>query len=169
MSFRSFWQSRIATLLLAILKQGVSPDKIALSIAFGAILGVFPVLGSTTFLCALAAFLFRLNQPAIQLVNFVVYPLQLLLLIPFYHAGAFLFSSPTVTLTAAQVMGMLNADVWNTVRLLWHVSLRAMVVWCLAAPVAIVFLFHLLRPAIRRLSFTERDLSIDSINKAGVE
>jgi uncharacterized protein (DUF2062 family) len=154
MKFKTFWQSRIAAPLLAILKQGVAPDKIALSIAFGVTLGVFPVVGSTTLLCALAAFIFRLNQPAIQLVNFVVYPLQLLLLIPFYHAGAFLFSSPEVALTATQVMGMLNDDLGNAVHFLWDVTMRAMLVWFLAAPGAMALLYVILRPAIRRIAVT---------------
>jgi len=36
----------------------------------------------------------RLNLPAIQLVNLVVYPLQLALLVPFLRAGAWLSIAP---------------------------------------------------------------------------
>jgi uncharacterized protein (DUF2062 family) len=165
MRFKTFWQNRILIPVLAILKQGVSPDKIALSIAFGITVGVFPVIGATTLLCLFAAFCFRLNQPATQLVNAFAYPLQLVLLIPFYHAGAFLFNTPALPLTASQVMGMLNTDVWNTVRLLWHVTLRAMVAWCLIAPIVTVLLFQLLRPAIRKLPFKAEDLQSDPVEQ----
>ncbi len=153
MSYKSFWQDRLLTPLLAILKQGISPDKIALSIAFGLTLGVFPVLGSTTLLCAFAAYAFRLNQPAIQLMTFVVYPLQIILLIPFYQAGAFLFSAPMAPLTATKVMGMLNEDLWSAVKFLWNITLRAMVAWCLIGPPVILLVYHVLRPVIRRLPF----------------
>lgn len=153
MKFKAFWQNRILIPLLAILKHGVSPDKIALSIAFGLTLGVFPVLGSTTLLCAFAAYAFRLNQPAIQLMTFVVYPLQIILLIPFYHAGAFLFSAPMVPLSATKVMSMLNADLWSAIKFLWDITLRAVVAWCLIGPPVALLLYRVLRPVIRRLPF----------------
>src|SRR5580698_6163140 len=38
-----------------LLKQGVTPEKIALTVALGVSLGVTPVIGSTTMLCTLAA------------------------------------------------------------------------------------------------------------------
>lgn len=69
------WYRRVLDPILALLRQGVTPEKIAISIVLGVILGVFPVLGATTLLCAGAAILFRLNLPAIQLVNYVMYPL----------------------------------------------------------------------------------------------
>jgi uncharacterized protein (DUF2062 family) len=55
--------------LIDLLRQGISPKKLALTIALGFWLGVTPVLGSTTILCTLAAVALRLNLPAIQLVN----------------------------------------------------------------------------------------------------
>ena len=69
--------------IVMLLKQGTAPEKIALSLSMGFVLGIFPVIGSTTLLCAAAAFMFKLNLPAIQLVNYFVYPLQLGLLLPF--------------------------------------------------------------------------------------
>jgi hypothetical protein len=45
---------RVVQPVIDLLTQGISPEKIALSLAFGIVLGVFPVLGSTTLLCALA-------------------------------------------------------------------------------------------------------------------
>ena len=75
------------------LKQGISPKTLALSIAFGFVLGVFPVLGVPTLLCGLAAVVLRLNMPALQLVNYLVYPLQIALLWPFSRFGDKLFGS----------------------------------------------------------------------------
>ncbi len=67
---------------------GLSPDDIALILSAGVVLGIFPVPGSATFLCAAAAIALRLNLPAIQLVNQVSAPLQWALLIPFGRVGA---------------------------------------------------------------------------------
>ena len=70
---------------------GLSPEAAALILTVGLVLGVFPVFGCPTVLCALAALLLRLNLPAIQLVNQVSSPLQLALLIPFGRFGSLFF------------------------------------------------------------------------------
>jgi uncharacterized protein (DUF2062 family) len=71
--------------------QGMAPDSIALSIALGLVLGVFPVFGCPTIFCAFAAFALGLNLPAIQAVNYLAYPLQLILLAPFLCLGRWMF------------------------------------------------------------------------------
>lgn len=62
--------------LLDQLRPGVTPERLALTLVLGITLGIIPMLGTTTILCALAATALGLNLPAIQLVNGVVYPLQ---------------------------------------------------------------------------------------------
>ena len=47
-----FFYRRLVRPVLELLRQGVTPEKIALSLTLGVALGVFPVLGSTTALCA---------------------------------------------------------------------------------------------------------------------
>ena len=91
MSIRAWIYRKLILPFVELLKQGMSPEKIALTVALGISLGVVPVIGSTTTLCTLAAVSLRLNLPAIMLVNGVVYPLQIALLVPFLRAGAWLF------------------------------------------------------------------------------
>ena len=67
---------------------GVSPQTIALVVAVGFALGIFPIFGVPTILCALAAVILRLNLPAIQLMNQLSSPFQLALLIPLTRLGA---------------------------------------------------------------------------------
>jgi uncharacterized protein (DUF2062 family) len=73
--------------LKLIFKQGLEPDQIAWCISLGLVCGVFPVMGTTTILVALIALVFRLNIVLIQLIHWLVSPLQLLLLIPFFQLG----------------------------------------------------------------------------------
>jgi uncharacterized protein (DUF2062 family) len=99
-----FFSRRLVRPFLDLLRQGVTPEKIALSVALGVTLGVFPVLGSTTALCALAAFAWQLNLPAIEIVNYFIYPLQIALLIPFFRAGrAALPRAPSTPFCAADL------------------------------------------------------------------
>jgi uncharacterized protein (DUF2062 family) len=147
----SFWHSKLIRPIVALLSQGVTPEKIALSIALGIVLGVFPALGSTTALCALAAVFCRLNLPAIQIVNYFIYPLQIALLIPFFRLGEWLFRAPHLPLSVGQIYAMIHADMWSTIRFLWTTSWHAMVVWCLLAPVLVAAVYTGLVPALRRV------------------
>ena len=63
--------------IAAQLTQGITPEKIALTLAVGSALALFPILGTTTLLCLLAGILLRLNQPIIQMVNALCTPLHL--------------------------------------------------------------------------------------------
>ena len=75
------------------LRQGISPRRLALTLALGFTIGCFPVVGIPTAICALIALALRLNQPAIQAANYVVMPLQLLLVVPFVRLGGWLLDS----------------------------------------------------------------------------
>src|SRR4051794_16880553 len=66
---------------------GISPQRLALTLALGFVVGCFPVFGVTTGICALMAFVFRLNLPAIQAANYAAMPFQLALLVPFVKLG----------------------------------------------------------------------------------
>jgi uncharacterized protein (DUF2062 family) len=137
--------------LLAFLKMGSTPERLALSIALGIALGLVPALGITTLLCTLAAFLFRLNLPAIQLVNFFVYPLQLALLIPFIRAGEWLFGVESLNLSFELIQRMMKANLWNTVISLWAATMRAVVVWLLIAPVVVALVYFVMTPLLKKL------------------
>jgi len=143
----TFIGRRIVLPLLELLRQGVTPEKVAAAIAIGAILGVFPVLGSTTILCATAAAVFRLNLPLIQIVNTVVYPLQLILLIPMLQLGQRLFGQPPLPITLPRVFDMIRASVWNTIATLGAATGRAVIVWlCLSWIAALAIYFAAVTP-----------------------
>jgi len=141
---------RVLQPILDLLRQGVTPEKIALSIALGAMLGIFPAPGWTTILCAIAALVLRLNLPAIQLVNYLLYPLQIALLLPFFRLGEKLFNAPHLPISVPQILAMSKANLKDTVKLLWSTTWHAMVVWALFAPVAMALAYFLLVPLLRR-------------------
>ena len=146
-----FLRRRIARPILELLGQGITPEKMALSVALGVALGVFPVLGTTTALCALAALILRLNLPAIQIVNYFVYPLQIALLIPFFRMGEKLFSAPHLPLSITQIVAMAQASFWGATRFLWTTIWHSIVAWCLIAPVFVAVEYGILVPLLRRV------------------
>ncbi len=75
------------TKLILIFSYGLNPVQLALILTFGITFGLFPFIGLTSILCFIFAFVFRLNMVVIQLVNWLVAPLQLVMLVPFYKMG----------------------------------------------------------------------------------
>jgi uncharacterized protein (DUF2062 family) len=145
------FRRKIVVPLLDLLRQGITPEKLACSIALGITLGVTPVLGSTTMLCLLAAALLRLNLPAIQLVNYLVYPLQLALLIPFIRMGEWVFSAPPVLTSVEQARELIRSGVLTAITTLWDATMHGLVVWLALGTLASLLLYALLLPVIRRL------------------
>lgn len=156
---RSFWRRRIVGPVLAQLRQGITPEKIALTAALGAAIAVFPILGSTTLLCGLAAWALGLNQPIIQLVNYLCYPLQFVLLLPFYRAGEW-FGAPHVALSIPQLIGRFKAGPMEFIAEFALVALGGVVAWMVVAPLAIAALYFGLRPALCRLARRSRVVPI---------
>jgi uncharacterized protein (DUF2062 family) len=105
------WKRWLLKPLLHLSLRGMSPEVIALSVAVGFALGVFPLPGCPTLLCAAAAVVWRLNGPAVQVINYLVYPLQLALFAPFMRLGGRLFQFPPIVHGGAwpAVLGALGA------------------------------------------------------------
>ena len=80
-------QKKIILPLVSLLKQGVEPSRLSLALASGSVIGDFPVLGIATVACTGVAALYRLNLPAIQLANYLVFPMQIILFFLFFMLG----------------------------------------------------------------------------------
>lgn len=151
----SWWRRRVVAPILAQLRQGITPERIALTAALGAVIAVFPILGSTTLLCGLAAWALRLNQPVIQLVNYLCYPLQFALLLPLYRAGEW-FGAPHVSLSIPEMLARFEAGPLEFVAEFGLVALGGVAAWLVVAPFAILLLYLALRPPLRLLAARSR-------------
>jgi uncharacterized protein (DUF2062 family) len=146
-------RQRIRDAVVAQLAQGITPEQIALTLALGGLLGIFPILGTSTLLCAIAGIALGLNQPIIQLVNYLVYPLQLVLLLPFYRTGETLFRRPHVPIfSVVELLDRFRAGPLQFVIDYGMVALYGVVVWCLVAVPAAGLLYLILRPVLNRLA-----------------
>ena len=134
------------------LTQGITPDKIALTLALGFTLGIFPILGSGFLLCGLAAWALKLNQPIIQGTGTLAYPLQLVFLLPFYRAGESLFGVPPIPLSIQQLLSRFFENVPLFLKDYGMTGVRGIIVWSLMAPVVLAVLYFSLRPLLRRVA-----------------
>ncbi len=148
----SLRDNKLTRHVLELLKQGITPHKIALATALGALLGIAPVLGTTIVSCTAAALALRLNLVLIQIVNNLVYPLQLLLLIPFVQAGQWLFRQPPLPLSVSQIVAMVKADFWGSIVALWSYTWHGAVAWLLFSAIAGPIIYFLVLIPARRVS-----------------
>lgn len=148
----SFWQRRVVAPIVNQLKQGITPERIALTIALGLLLSVFPIIGATTLLCGLVAFALRLNQPIIQVINYLAYPLQLALLIPFYRAGEYVLCLKPVPLNISLLFERFRADAGQFFKDFGLIAVGGVVVWLVLAPFVASAIYFAIRPLLRTLS-----------------
>jgi len=148
----NFLQRRVIKPLVNLLWQGVTPEKLALSLALSAALAVIPAFGWSVWLCGLAGLAFGLNLPAMQAVNYFLYPAQIALLLPFFRLGEKLCRVPHLPLSISQIVSMAHANLWGAIILLWNTTWHAVVVWALLAPFAIGLIYLALLPIFRRVA-----------------
>ena len=142
--------------LMALLTTGVAPRRLALCVALGIVIGNIPILGVSTLLSAALALLLRLNLPAIQLVQGLMAPTQLLLLIPQVRLGEWLLGSPPEPLSIEASLRLLDQGVLHAVDVLWNAIIHAGVAFLLLGPVATLLLYLLLAPMFERAAAARR-------------
>ncbi|MFN6945821.1 MAG: DUF2062 domain-containing protein [Cytophagaceae bacterium] len=132
--------------LLRYLKQGMSPDKLALTVALGIVISSFPIIGPTTLMCFIAAYIFKLNIGALQLVNYLAYPVQILCIIPQYKGGAMMFGKADFQLSQSELLALFKES-FSVIfeKLLWA-SVHAMGFWLICAPFVVFIIFFVLKP-----------------------
>jgi uncharacterized protein (DUF2062 family) len=139
-------------LIVGQLIQGVTPQKIALTIALGLALGIFPILGTTTALCAVAAVWLKLNQPVIQLVNWLVYPLQLGLILVFIRAGEWMMHVPLIRFSLPQLIEKFRESPGDFFKQFGMCGVHGVIAWLLIAPFLILITYTVLLPLLKRLA-----------------
>jgi len=138
------WRRKVVQPILDFLHQGLTPERLSFAIALGITLGVIPVLGSTMLLCTLAAIVFRLSLAAIQLVNWLVYPFQLALLIPFYRIGGWIFRTPPSEMSVVHILALIRTNAFHAIATLWTVTIHAVGACLLLGSIATGLLYLLL-------------------------
>jgi uncharacterized protein (DUF2062 family) len=149
---KNWLNRRLLEPLLALLRQGISPRRLALCVAIAIVVGNIPILGVSTILCTFIALIFRLNLPAIQFVQAAMAPTQVLLIIPFVRLGEWILRVPPQVVSIKAALALMSQGVWQAIVVLRDAIFHAGLAWALIAPFA-VYLFHrLLTPVFERMA-----------------
>ena len=163
----SFWQRRIVAPIGRQLTQGITPEKIALTLAVGTACAFFPILGTTTLLCLIVGISLRLNQPLIQLVNGLCTIPHLLVIYGLIRLGAFIFGvppgpkhrtvsefifrAPKAHLTVYDMCQVIWRDHGQFLHRFEVTALHAVVAWLIIMPFWIFTVYKLSLPPLRRM------------------
>jgi uncharacterized protein (DUF2062 family) len=130
---------------------GASPEKLAWSLAVGVVVGVNPLLGSTTLLALGLAGIFRLNVVASQVGNHAMYPVEIALFPVFIKLGSMLFVTEKLPLAGKELWEAVRRHPWNTTKVLWRWEWHALVVWVVFAAVALPAIGLGLQPLLAKM------------------
>jgi uncharacterized protein (DUF2062 family) len=143
---KNWLQRRLIEPLLSLLRQGMSPARLALCVATGIVIGNIPILGVSTIICTFIALIFRLNLPTMQLVQGAMAPTQVLLIIPFVRVGEWILRVPPQALSIKSALELVAQGVWHAVVVLRDAIFHGFFAWALTAPLFIYLFYRLLKP-----------------------
>jgi hypothetical protein len=154
---REFVRCKVLRPLLRQLRGGVTPRRMAWSLALGMVIGINPSVGLTTLLVILLAWMLGLNQVASQVGSHMVAPLHLVLFIPFIDLGVHLFHTGRLPLDRRQIEHLSHHPL-RLVHEIWRWEWHALIVWGVVAAVALPLLARYLRRALVLLLRRHRTL-----------
>jgi uncharacterized protein (DUF2062 family) len=127
-----------------LLKQGLTPKQLAISIVVSTLVSIFPMFGISTIALTCIALPFRLNLPIMIAFSYIVGPLKFLVLIPFINLGASVFGTEHTLLTFEAIKESYEANFSDTAKTLSYELLCGTVGWILTAiPLGILLYFIL--------------------------
>jgi len=161
---KRFWRERVLTVIVAQLRQGITPQKVALTIALGFCLGIFPIIGASTALCLLAGFTLKLNQPLILLMNSFTVPLQPPLVLVFVRLGEWMLQAPPVSFSIPELFRKFFASPAGFMREFGVTGLHGILAWLVIAPFVTAFICLVLQPPLKKLAaaFRQKNTGADA-------
>ncbi len=145
-------KNKIILPFIDLLKQGVSPEMLALSIATGFVIGIIPFIGVSTAICAILAVVLRLNMVSIQLMNYTAYPLQLILYVPFIKAGEKILGLTSSGFTIKDILRLFESGFINALRILWVANLQGLFAWIIISIPVFLIIYYISLLLLRRFN-----------------
>lgn len=139
--------------ILALFTQGITPDKVAATLAVGSACSLFPFLGFTSLLNLGVGLWLRMNQPILQTLNQLLGPVHLVMILVYVRLGEWFWRAHDERFTIAEMLRVFReASLVEFLQRFGWAGVHAFTAWALTAPLLIAGLYYGLRPALRRLA-----------------
>lgn len=148
---RKYFRHKVVNPLLAILSMGITPHKLALTVALGVMVGIMPLFGLATLICTLLGVWLRLNIPAMLFICYLLGPLHLLLYLPFIRLGIYIFGASELRFTFDQILNLFRQDWLQALNQLWLANLLGLAAWLLISIPMLGLIYIIMLPVFRKL------------------
>lgn len=145
-------QTKLFNPLIEYLKQGLSPEKMALTFAISLVVGVIPVWGAVTALCFILALVLRLNFPAMLVITTFTTPLQIFGYVPFIELGVGIFGGETIDLSYGEMVYLIRTDFRKALAQMGYANLMGVFAWLGLALPSGIMIYHTSRPMFQKLA-----------------
>lgn len=154
----SGWRRWLIAPIKAQLMQGMTVERVSWTIALGVVLGVFPIMGSTTLVCLLAGWALNLNQALLHVFKTVVYPLHLALILVFIRLGERIYGAPLIAFSIPQLLARFKQDPLQFARDFGMAAWHGVSAWLLIAPLAALLIKMAVIPVVSRLAAKHKEV-----------
>jgi uncharacterized protein (DUF2062 family) len=137
-------------------RQGLSTSKLTLSFTIGVIGGLFPVIGLTSMVSLLILMAMKQNFTIVQAMNWIVAPIQLVMIIPFMRLGALLLFKDNLSITLGHIIKAFKPGIWEGLKTVGLMHLYGVLGWLIVAlPVGVIlyFFFFVLFSYLRKMKY----------------
>lgn len=132
--------------VIVYFRKDANPASLARNITIGILISISPFIGFTTASLALAAALFRLNFPFVLALSYLVYPLQLLLVVPYIRLGEELLEKEHMGMTLGSMKALFNEGFIYAMKELWQANVCGFASWfILSIPIGLAMYFLLVQ------------------------
>lgn len=123
-----------------LLTKGVTPEKLGVTVMLGFLFGIIPILGINTLILAAIALRWRLNMGIIQIINYAAYPLQMILMVPFFKTGQWIFRNhESINFAFSDYKELFTTNFLHAASELSFFLLKGLTVWLLVSiPIGIL-------------------------------
>lgn len=136
---------------MALLTTGITPRKLAFTVAVGFVIGIMPFFGIASLLCTLLGLRLKLNIPTLLLICYLAGPFHLLLYLPYIQMGIWMFNADEFRFSFDEILSMLRADWLKALSKLWLANLLGILAWILTGGPIMGFIYVLILPVFRKI------------------
>jgi hypothetical protein len=117
----------------ALLKQGLTPKELIQSVIVSGLISIIPILGVSTFMITTISLKSKLNFPLMIALSYLMWPVQILMIIPFIRIGEFIFSVSPNHYTVEEFVSSFQNSFFQTLSRLSFELLCGLGGWLLTA------------------------------------
>ena len=102
---------------------------------------MMPLVWGTSLICIVIASWLRINQVVMQLANYLMYPVQIILFIPYLILGEKLFTTNFLPQNHIQLLDQIKQSPYLFLSHFWQSNLQGLIAWLVIAPLVFTLVF----------------------------